>query len=30
METSIVFKINLFAREGDGFTFGVGAIKLFD
>jgi hypothetical protein len=30
METSIVFKLSIFAKEGDGFTYGVGALKLFD
>jgi len=30
METSIVFKLNIYAKEGDGFTYGVGALKLFD
>lgn len=30
METSIVFRLSIFAKEGDGFTFGVGALKLFD
>lgn len=30
MEATIVFKLNVFAKEGDGFTFGVGALKLFD
>lgn len=30
METSMVFKLNIFAKEGEGFTYGVGALKLFD
>lgn len=30
METTIVFKLNIFAKEGEGFTYGVGALKLFD
>lgn len=30
METTIVFKLSIYAKEGDGFTFGVGALKLFD
>ncbi len=30
METSIVFKVNIFTKEGEGFTYGVGALKLFD
>jgi hypothetical protein len=30
LETTIVFRLNVFAKEGDGFTFGVGALKLFD
>lgn len=30
METTIVLRLNLFAKEGDGLTVGVGALKLFD
>jgi len=30
LETTIVFKVELFAKEGDGVTCGVGAIKMFD
>ena len=30
METTIVFKVNICTKEGEGFTYGVGALKLFD
>lgn len=30
LETTIVFKVQIYAKEGDGVTCGVGALKLFD
>lgn len=30
METTIVFKVQLYSKEGEGVTCGVGALKLFD
>jgi len=30
LETTIIFKLVLYAKEGEGDVVGVGAIKLFD
>jgi hypothetical protein len=30
LETNVVFKLILYEKEGNGITFGVGALKLFD
>ena len=30
METTLVLKVQMFTREGEGSCFGVGAVKLFD
>ncbi len=30
METTIVFTIQVFSKEGEGLTCGVGALKIFD
>jgi hypothetical protein len=30
METTAVFKVNIYSKEGDGIVVGVGAMKLYD
>lgn len=30
METSVLFKLRIFSKEGDGVVCGTGVIKLFD
>ena len=30
MESTVVFKLQLFSKEGEGIVCGVGAMKLFD
>lgn len=30
METTVIFKVNIYSKEGDGIIAGVGAMKLYD